>query len=377
MLSLTKIIALAYKICHFSTVHPSTDPRIFVKMCSSLAANNWTVDLIIQHEKNEAINGVNIIALPKPKSRLSRMFSLAFKAFRYCLKSKADVYHFHDPELLPVGVWLAIFGKRVVYDVHEDYPKQILDKAWLGPRWMRKIIAGGMKFTEWFSILFFKAVVCATEDIANRFNPKKAMVVYNYASLAIMDKVEAADYQKPSDKKIVFYAGGLTEIRGIGDCIDMVAEVDDVELWLFGKWESDAFLKKCEEKEGWKKTKNFGYMPMDEMFRYLRLADIGVLLIHPLPRYLVSLPTKIFEYLAYEKPVLMTHSQFWGGIFGETVQFCQPELTDQINQLKFILANPDRAAGMAKQGRKLIENSYCWEFEVSKLEDCYRKMITK
>ncbi len=52
----------------------------------------------------------------------------------------AEIYHLHDPDLIPLGNKLKSNGKKVVFDSHEDIPKQIIDKAWI-PKIFRGFIS--------------------------------------------------------------------------------------------------------------------------------------------------------------------------------------------------------------------------------------------
>lgn len=364
------------KVCHFSTVHPLNDSRVFIKECRSTASKEgFEVHLIIQHDNDELRDGVYIHALKKGKGRLYRIFIARLIAFFKCLKIKAHVYHFHDPELLSIGIWLRICGKKVVYDVHEDYPEQILDKKWLGPVLIRKLISKLFYAYEQFASWWFSGIVTATDTIKDKFSPKKTITIFNFASLEIMDKVKPnQDEVIPDNKKIVIYSGGLTRIRGIVEVIKAVEANPDCELWLFGKFESKDFENECKQMAGWERTKWFGFQPLEVMFSYLRLADVGVCLLHPLPRYLVALPTKAFEYMTYELPTLHTHSEFWESFFGDSIYFTQFEQSEINSKLAELLENAELRKELGRKGRSLIEEKYCWERELPKLIDMYKRI---
>jgi hypothetical protein len=57
-----------------------------------------------------------------------------WQVYRKALKTDADIYHLHDPELMPLGLLLKLQRKKVIYDVHENLPKQISIKHWINPR---------------------------------------------------------------------------------------------------------------------------------------------------------------------------------------------------------------------------------------------------
>jgi hypothetical protein len=115
-------------------------PRIFHKECKSLARAGYGVTLIAPHDRDEVVDGVRIRAVAKSKSRIERMTRGVARVYREAVRQEAEVYHFHDPELIPVGVLLKARGKKVVYDIHEEYPTKVLSKYYL-PRWLRPPLA--------------------------------------------------------------------------------------------------------------------------------------------------------------------------------------------------------------------------------------------
>lgn len=60
-------------VCILTSVHPPFDTRIFYKQAKSLVEAGYGVTLIAQHDKNEVVDGVKIVALPKPRTRFWRM----------------------------------------------------------------------------------------------------------------------------------------------------------------------------------------------------------------------------------------------------------------------------------------------------------------
>lgn len=131
------------RVVHMTTVHHPYDPRIYHKECMSLAAAGFDVTLIAQPPENSQLNetkAIRHIPLKTYTSRLKRMIFGTREAYKKAKSLNADVYHFHDPELLPVAWLLKKKNNHVIYDIHEDYITSILQKDYLS-RPIKKMIA--------------------------------------------------------------------------------------------------------------------------------------------------------------------------------------------------------------------------------------------
>src|SRR5680860_1642954 len=126
---------LRVRIAHLTTVHPRSDTRIFVKEATALAAAGTSEMLMLVQDGlgsvRDSAHDVNVVDVGwPPRNRLARMTLGSWRMWRNVRAARPAVAHFHDPELIPVGLALKLSGVRVIYDVHEDVPRQILDKYW-------------------------------------------------------------------------------------------------------------------------------------------------------------------------------------------------------------------------------------------------------
>ncbi|MEG2428816.1 MAG: glycosyltransferase, partial [Oscillospiraceae bacterium] len=147
------------QICILTSVHRHDDVRIYHKEAKSLKEAGYDVTILCHDFSGKDENGINFIKIKLPKNRFLRMIVSAGKFYKTAKKINADYYHFHDPELIPTGKKLAKTAK-VIYDVHEDVPRQILTKPYLSPS-IAKIVSKSYEKKEHQSVSKFFAVIVA------------------------------------------------------------------------------------------------------------------------------------------------------------------------------------------------------------------------
>lgn len=369
------------KVCILTSVHPACDTRIFHKQAKTLVQAGYDVILIAQHEKVEMVEGVQILPLPSPRNRLHRMVGLTLRAFRVALKQRADVYHLHDPELLPVGLLLKLCTKaKIIYDTHEDVAENILMKEWL-PAILRRPISLGFGLFEQLAARFVDRIVGATEAIAAHFSQSKTIAVRNYPLLSYFNEKGRDRDCARKDSYTLIYAGVLTKERGVSELIRSLELVDKkfaVRLKLLGRFDPPAFEEEVRSLEGWANVDYLGLVPYQEVIVHLRDADIGVVLFHDVPNHPESMPNKLFEYMAAGLPVIASNFPLWkeiveGNECGLTVDPLNPQEIAQA--IEYLLDHPELRQKMGENGRRAVLEKYNWENEAKKLLALYQELL--
>ena len=122
--------------------------------------------MIAQGKRDQTINNVRIYSVTYSKNRFDRFFFTNIKILLRVIKINPKICHFHDPDFIFGVIFLRLLGKKIIYDVHEDVPKQILFKYWI-PKILRKIISKLFSFIELFSArVFFSSIITATPLIS-------------------------------------------------------------------------------------------------------------------------------------------------------------------------------------------------------------------
>lgn len=372
----------AFTIVHFTTVHDRDDTRIRLKEVVSLAeVFNEPVGLFVQDGRGNEVGRRDRITVIDTatgrQGRWARMILGGWRMYRAVRAAGPTVAHFHDPELIPVGLALKLSGLKVIYDVHENVPQQILSKAWIAPS-LRKVIARIAGAFEWVAGRAFDGVVAATPSIARRFPSSKTVTVQNFPILSELVPLEGLPYD---DRLLHFgYVGVINRIRGAVEMVDAIGRVSvpGARLQLAGKLSTRQDEEAVQELRGWSRVFFRGWANRSEVAALLGHVRAGLVLFHPLPNHLDAQPNKMFEYMAAGLPVIVSDFPLWRKIVehsdcGLLVDPLEPE---QIaDAMRWVLENPKEAERMGRQGQAAVEEKFNWDCEARELVGLYARFL--
>ncbi|WP_078429749.1 glycosyltransferase family 4 protein [Alkalihalobacterium alkalinitrilicum] len=372
------------KVCVITTVHHAYDGRIYHKQCKSLAKNGYSVDLIApEPDDREEQSPIRLIPIEKPKSKLKRIVN-TLKVIKLARKTKADLYHFHDPELLMVGVILRLITRKpVIFDVHEHYPNAIMSKPYLSKR-LKPIIRSGYEMMEKLSLSILSGVIYTTTEIGERYKKYKSCKIENYPLKTMFTQSISEQSKDPNQ---LIYLGGMTPIRGVKELVGafalVVKDKPTAKLTFVGFFESSSFeseikaiIKKLEIEDH---IEFKGRVPYEEIENYLSHSAIGIIPYLPVPNHLVCLPNKLFEYMASGTAVVASDFPHYREVVEQSRGGIVVDPTNVQNMAKEVtrlLSDPDQLKEIQKNAQKAFNSTYNWEKEEKKLLTFYNEVLS-
>ncbi|KMT52515.1 glycosyl transferase [Pseudomonas fildesensis] len=365
------------KVCHLTSAHPRFDSRIFFKECVSLENNGYQVSLIVADGLGEEVKaGISIHDVGKSSGRLNRMYATTRRVFERSLVVDADIYHIHDPELIPVGRKLLRRKKKVIFDAHEDLPKQILAKSYMNVV-VRHVLSRVFYLYEHIVLSKFTGVIAATPFIRDKFLKINANTV-DINNFPILGELTDDMPVQQSDSSSICYIGGIAKNRGILEIVDAVGRCrHDVRLLLAGVFSEPNVELQSQGMSSWARVDALGYLDRSGIKDVLRRSMAGLVTLHPTINYIDALPVKMFEYMSAGVPVIASDFPLWRSVVIESeCGLCVDPLDSQsiARAIDFLSENPEQARIMGSNGQLAIKNKYNWQIEEGKLLDYYKAL---
>lgn len=411
-----------------SSVHLALDNRVFYREARTLQQAGYRVNLVAVHDREEVKEGIHIIPLPRVRRRQRPL--LWFVLLDIARKKQADIYHFHDPELLlisPVLRWLT--GKPVIYDIHEVYADFVRVKEYF-PATLREPIARLVGWLEPRLARWQNGLIFADDQIAACFahinRPKTTL--FNFpswqfvekAAAAVearreMERLESGDWEQGSgeaaeqrsggakeplhsplptphsplaQKKgpIILYLGGMERNRGtelmLAAFEQVLEKMPEARLFLVGHFapgdleqevRDDALARGIAES-----VTITGRISFEQIGHYLQKATIGWVSWQPFAKNEKNIPTKLFEYMAYGLPVVTSDLAsvrpfVRQGINGLRVKAADPAA--HAEAILLLLQNPQRAQALGREGQQLVQNHFNWDLMKPRLLGLYEEVL--
>lgn len=324
--------------------------------------------------------GIRIIGAEKAATLYGR-FKLGDIIVEKAIGVRADIYHFHDFELIyKVGkIKKALPGCKLVYDVHEHYP-DMMNMSKNIPKPVRPLAAFLVDRSELWMARKFDQIITADDAVKERFEPvnPRTDVIYNFSGFQPSEVTTEKEYD-------VIYQGGITLERGVFNVVqainilrDHFPEVKMIFVGPFDDKQGRETVQEYIENNGLQSNIFFtGPVPHPEVEDYIRKSRIGVVTLLPLPKYYKNIPIKQFEYMSCGIPVvgsdlppikrfLASHNS------GIIVDPTKPgEIAKAFRNL---LSDPRLCKEMGDNGIRAVREAYNWGRMEEKLLKIYARL---
>lgn len=356
-------------------------------MAAGLAQQGMRVTLLADVEGEQSVDGVRLVPT-KLRGKLVRLLG-APRLLPKLRRIGADIYHFHDPELLP---WMFLFQLmnprvRVIYDVHEYFPEALLVTNFFRLGIVNRVMSVVVRYVEPLLARRLRGVVGVTEPIAARFEGGRARVgvVRNVVRLGSIESDGRPHPRSGPHPKIVL-GGSIHPARCMEELVLAMGVLKQrgtrLDLLCVGSPSPPEFgarlVAVAKETGVSEQLEMIDHLPFRDYQRLVGESSIGVVLYAPGANNEMGVPNRLYEFMAHGLAVVATDFPEVARVVrdaacGVLIESARPELL--ADAMQYLLTHDAEAKAMGARGRRAVETTYCWEQEIKVLLDFYAQLI--
>ena len=360
------------KIVIASILKPVDDVRGYWKIAQLLAKTNKYEVNIIGNAGKKDVSHPNIDFSPHRirRDRLLQRFLIRYRILFTSLKTRPSIFIFTTHELLLAAVILKLVsGCKIIYDVQENYRKNVLISKGPFSTIYSKIIALKEGLFVGYIDHLWLAEKCYKREL--KLEDRNCFVIQNKA-LDIHIKRE-----KSSSIRLLF-SGTISDYSGIRSALRIIQQIikneKESEAIIVGQVH-DSTLKSWLENEVLEYSQiqlitSYDPVPYDEIVQQIQWANMGIISYQPNEVNQNKVPTKLYEYSRYKLPYLIQQNTLWSKVgtrlgMGIAVDFKQPDYEKIIETWKKVLQNPSNT----------YQEADTWEFESRRVIDSIDELL--
>ncbi|HYF67662.1 MAG TPA: glycosyltransferase [Ohtaekwangia sp.] len=364
-------------------MHEWDDDRIYQRACLGLARNGLDVHLVAtgQRTVEEAISPSVTVHLIKPRKGIKRRYFSSKEAITISIKVEADIYHFHDPDLLPHIKRLKskLPQAVVIYDIHENYVARFYQ--WRIPVIVKPLFSELFRRFELQIIRQIDGFSAVSESLASLFKSteKPYVIVRNSVDISRLAEINL-DTQK-FDHPVIYTSGSNSDDRNIFNTVKALPLIlkthSNVQMMFVGKYVGNAKeqLTRLAHDLNVKDRLVLGDMlPWEDNFIRTAKAFCGCVFYKKNANNDVTIPNRIYEYMYCGIPVVASDYPELRKIV-ETANCGILVNADDPNSIaaaiNLLLSDMPNAAELGKNGRKAIQEIYGYHNDLATMIKFY------
>lgn len=361
-----------------SILKPIDDTRMFEKIGVSLADTGLYEITIIGYPSSSVPvhSNITFVAL-KPFKRLSfQRWIASLKVLLEVLKVKPEAFIISTHELLIVAFLNRIlFGTKIYYDIQENYYRNILHTPAF-PALVRWPVAGWVRLKEKLVSPFFQHFF-----LAEKGYEKELTYLGNKYTVLENKVLTPKGYLKESKsvaKTRLVFTGTLAESTGIFQAIELAKRLHEsdvkIELNIVGFCAQTDVLQRLKESiQEYPYIRLIGgdkLVPHHQIIEAIRTSDFGIIC-YPFSEHTRnSIPTKLYEYLGLQLPILLQNYSPWVELSAPfkaaiVVDFNQPDVSKILFEMNgpFYISTPQQVTWNDEATKlvRVIETQLCHE----------------